>query len=178
MDTINVTTGDEGPFDICYGCERRFPPNTLMDVNEIDFDIYCQDCRPDLYKESEQIMNWEITSAKWCNDQHIRHFGVAMVYIDQGRPFNEGDLMGDFAWRREHEPALTADEVLSLVREKLVEEGVKGEFRIKYDRKAGCGGCPCSPGYVVYNRAVGECSCKPRRRLNIWVGLKKLEVTA
>ena len=36
--------------DICYGCGKIFPHNTLYDINDVDFDIYCKTCKPELYK--------------------------------------------------------------------------------------------------------------------------------
>lgn len=42
---------DNGTRDICYGCEKSFPYGTLKDVNEVDFNIYCKECKPNLYKE-------------------------------------------------------------------------------------------------------------------------------
>ncbi len=37
-------------FDICYKCGKTQESNTMQDINEIDFDIFCNDCLP---KEEE-----------------------------------------------------------------------------------------------------------------------------
>lgn len=49
-------------FDICYGCGKPFEYGTLKDVNEIDFVIYCSDCKPELYEIIFKVLDeveWE-----------------------------------------------------------------------------------------------------------------------
>lgn len=72
---------------------------------------------------------------------------MATIYIEQDRPFKQGDIVGDFVWRREHDAPIPAKVV------KAWFCGVTGcnpeDIKVSYSRYAGCTTCPCSPGYKV-----------------------------
>lgn len=114
-------------------------------------------------------MKWTIETCEWQPSDGIRHYGKAIVFLSQDRPFSKGDIVGDLVWRREHQPALSPNDVLTLCREKLEEAGIRNPT-IKYNRKAGCSMCPCSPGYVIYDGG-NEQKRIPYNRLIIWLKL-------
>ncbi len=74
---------------------------------------------------------------------------VAIVFVNEvERPIENGDILGDFAWRRNHRPPHhLKPQVLELVSEAL--DIPIDELRVEYNRKAGCSMCPCSPGFIV-----------------------------
>ena len=43
---------DNVGYDICYGCGKSEEYGTMKDVNEVDFDIYCDDCYEKNYKKN------------------------------------------------------------------------------------------------------------------------------
>ena len=79
----------------------------------------------------------------------VEHLANIMVFVPEDRPFDRGDIAGDFRWRREHEQPFSDEEVLEAVRDTIIRMGhfIK---RIAYSKYAGCGLCPCSPGYIIY----------------------------
>jgi len=86
-----------------------------------------------------------------------------IVFADHDRPFDKGDLAGDFAWRRQHQAPYSPKELLEKLTEKFAGTGIE-VVSAKYSRKAGCSTCPCSPGYIV---AIKGSYGGPRRA--IWL---------
>ena len=41
--------------DICYKCNKVQPYNTMKDINEIDFDIYCDKCYDEIIKDKKHM---------------------------------------------------------------------------------------------------------------------------
>lgn len=99
--------------------------------------------------------------------------GVCLVFID-GRPFDNGNLIEDFGWRRKVDYSDIARNevfrkfVLQILKEKFRIELTLDETSFTFSRKAGCRMCPCSPGIVV--RSSGFNDCKPRA---IWVEISE-----
>ena len=82
-----------------------------------------------------------------------RHRGNAknikvLVFMDGDRPFNSGNILEDFEWRRTNKAPRPPKKVLEYVKAHLAESGLIPES-IVYDHHAGCSMCPCSPGYVI-----------------------------
>lgn len=94
------------------------------------------------------------TKGRKRSNRYPRHgkngYRVGVAHADYDRPFDKGDILGDFAWRRTH---------VAPVPNKAVERIIKGYAscfgveitRVAYSRYAGCS-CPCSPGYIIYGR--------------------------
>jgi hypothetical protein len=83
------------------------------------------------------------------NEQCKRKRKEIVVFVaDPERPFDKGDLVGDFIWRRVHKKKYSNEEILDAIEPVLASKGL-GVTKIRYDKYAGCSICPCSPGYVV-----------------------------
>jgi hypothetical protein len=106
---------------------------------------------------------------------------IATVYVSGVRPFDQGDLIGDFAWRREHSAPVAPKVMLALIAPDFYKKHFVKIRKISYDRKAGCN-CGCSPGYKVWGEVDMEARVKagqdyhsegyiePRyHHLNYWV---------
>jgi hypothetical protein len=93
----------------------------------------------------------EIEKVNTNYDLRGGHRGRVIVFADWNRPFNKGDINADFAWRRTHNMPYPKKEILAAIAEKLSEFKINPR-RIIYSKKAGCSMCPCSPGYVIYDR--------------------------
>lgn len=77
---------------------------------------------------------------------------LAEVYADSDRPIYNGDVAGDFDWRRTHEAPCSPREALDAAWPKLAEffPGLdRASVKVHYSRHCGCSMCPCSPGFVV-----------------------------
>lgn len=84
----------------------------------------------------------------------VSHRGQVMVFVPDPKrpgPFGnkKGTIADEFLWRRENEAPYPADDIQVALAPVLAEIKMKVR-KITWDRKAGCGMCPCSPGYVVY----------------------------
>lgn len=87
--------------------------------------------------------------------------GVCRVFLD-GRPLDDGDIVGDFAWRfsdlRSHYAEVAKDKNFrNVVRRWLVKNKyVRKEDKITFhfSRYTGCGMCPCSPGIIVRSEGL------------------------
>jgi hypothetical protein len=94
--------------------------------------------------------------------QGKKNLRIATVYVDLGDRPGMSDIMADFAWRRAVE---SNKGVVAAIRKRIPEFFRKFEkdhaakakeldldpakAKITFDRYAGCGACPCSPGYIV-----------------------------
>ncbi len=93
----------------------------------------------------------------------VNHTANIIVFVPNDRPLDKCDIVGDLIWRRTHEHPFSEEEVLEAVRDTVIRMGhfIK---RIEYSHYAGCGMCPCSPGYVIYtDQEVYDC------RTAIWL---------
>lgn len=73
---------------------------------------------------------------------------TVLCFVDMDRPIMNGDVIGDFQWRRDHKAPLTRKQALKYFSEIFQNFGLEVE-KVSYSRKAGCSMCPCSPGFVV-----------------------------
>ncbi len=97
-----------------------------------------------------------IKDINMCYDG-VNHHGNIIVFVPENRPFDKGEVIEDLIWRRTHEQPFSEEKVLEAVRDTIIRMGhfIK---RIEYSRYAGCGICPCSPGYVIYtDQEVYDC---------------------
>lgn len=93
---------------------------------------------------------------------------LAEVYADSGRPILNGDIVGDFAWRRTHEVPCSPAAVLDVVWPRLEEVFPtlkRSDVQVRYSRHCGCTMCPCSPGFVV----TGPGAASDGTKLMIWL---------
>ena len=74
------------------------------------------------------------------------------VFIDDERPIEQGDILGDFAWRREvtYTP-IAKDKTFRQTIADYLGCDVEG-LKFVFDRYCGCSMCACSPGIVVYSK--------------------------
>lgn len=77
---------------------------------------------------------------------------VGVAYTDYDRPFEKGDIMGDFAWRRTHVAPFPTKLVKNIIAGYMKAYGFE-PTHVAYSRYAGCS-CPCSPGYIIYGRRI------------------------
>lgn len=93
-------------------------------------------------------------------DRERRVANRLSVYVPEpDRPINNGDILGDLAWRRNHKPPKIKKQVIEALVPFLKENNLTPEniISIGYDKYCGCSMCPCSPGYVVkLNRNIGS----------------------
>jgi len=83
----------------------------------------------------------------WRRYSGRKSSNIGIVFLDASdRPFEKGDIEGDFQWRRQVNYSKQAEdpEIISLVKVYFPE--MTG---LLFSRKAGCKMCPCSPGLVV-----------------------------
>jgi len=72
-----------------------------------------------------------------------------LVFVEEpDRPIVNGDIINDFAWRREHASPYANKDLLAALKS-IPELGPYYISSVRYSRHAGCSMCPCSPGYVV-----------------------------
>jgi hypothetical protein len=73
------------------------------------------------------------------------------VYVDISRPFDRGDIVADFAWRRSDHMTADKEKVLAALEPFLEKKGLTRAdiLSCRYDRFCGCSMCPCSPGFTV-----------------------------
>lgn len=133
----------------------------------------------DIFKSKTSLLGGKrpitVTFVGRVDDRRARkynHSNKSIVYDDiNGRPFNNGDIMGDFEWRHTVKGKKIIKEI---IKQAFMEHFGLGatDFSIGFDRKAGCF-CGCSPGYVVkYAKGKG-----PNLPMEYWVTTpKKKEV--
>ena len=80
----------------------------------------------------------------WRRDWYrgVRDAAYSRIYINH----EEESVMDNFFNRRQRPTTLYKKMILPAVRERL---GIVDEVKIGWSRKAGCGMCPCSPGFIV-----------------------------
>lgn len=79
-----------------------------------------------------------------------------IVFIDEERPIDRGDIAEDLAWRRTvNYQSLTKNAALLALVAKEFKTTVD-KVTLSFSRKAGCSMCPCSPGLLVH--ITGESS--------------------
>lgn len=89
------------------------------------------------------------STKKYTKDYRHNRKSV-LLFIDGERPLNNGgNPIDDIIWRRTHDQPLSNETVKKLLTEMAFEEFPQTVVSVKYDRKAGCTMCPCSPGYVI-----------------------------
>jgi hypothetical protein len=97
-----------------------------------------------IVREQEELGNFNRYGRRFATKQ-----SSFLVFVDDvDRPFNNGDIMGDFAWRRTHAAPVKPSELKKKLIDRLAPLGIEIE-NVSYNRYAGCSSCPCSPGYVV-----------------------------
>jgi hypothetical protein len=76
---------------------------------------------------------------------------VARIYVDQKeRPINQGKIIEDFAWRRNHKPPKLNKKLAELMKKYFDANNIKYEdIIVRYSRYCGCTMCPCSPGFNI-----------------------------
>lgn len=94
---------------------------------------------------------------------------VATVYLaDPTRPGpfgnGQGDLLDEFAWRRSNAAPVAPKIIKEFLSPILQEKEISRPLKVSWSRYAGCGMCPCSPGYVV---TTGE---HPWQHYTIYLG--------
>lgn len=103
-------------------------------------------------------MNFEVEKVHHNYGGHCAS-GILLVFLkEEDRPIYNGDILGDFAWRRQVDysgiakNALFQKFILQVLKEKFQKEFTREEVSFRFDRKAGCRMCPCSPGIVVKSK--------------------------
>ncbi len=94
---------------------------------------------------------------------------VATVFLDDvTRPGpwgnGQGDLLDEFAWRRNNKAPASPKMIKEFLSPILAGKGISRPLKVSWSRYAGCGMCPCSPGYIV---TTGE---HPWQHYTIWLG--------
>ena len=83
--------------------------------------------------------------------------GCCLVFLElpEKRPIEQGNIMGDFIWRRQvdfkdyaRDPKIK-DFVVRYLNERYNMNLVAEDMQLSFSRKAGCRSCPCSPGLVL-----------------------------
>ena len=73
-------------YDICCICGKSFKYRTLKDKDDT-FNLYCSKCRPDLYKEMNDVCHScgkPLTKAVWkenvwfCTNKKCGHYGLGI----------------------------------------------------------------------------------------------------
>ena len=72
---------------------------------------------------------------------------VLKVYVEVERPIDNGDIAGDFEWRRTHKRPTSPKNIKRLLKRDFNVD--PDMVDVAYDRNCGCSMCPCSPGYRV-----------------------------
>lgn len=108
---------------------------------------------------------------------------VAEIYVKWAeRPLNQGDIVGDFGWRRTHEQPMSPEQVqIALEKLQLLGQGKENadKLKITYSRNCGCSSCPCSPGYVVSYANKEFRSYKGARDLTVlWLSIETVTTEA
>jgi len=93
-----------------------------------------------------------------------KHTASIIVFPPESRP-GMSDILGDFAWRREHKKPFSEREILDAVRDTVIRLGHRIKS-IKYSRKAGCSMCPCSPGFIIN---TDQDDYHRRNKIAIWL---------
>ena len=123
-------------------------------------------------------MNIKVDKIKKSRRERTTYRGsytkIMSVYADSDRPFNKGDILGDFDWRRSHSRPVKTKVIKALVIPILEKEGYNPKnVSINYDKHCGCSSCPCSPGYAVrILKEVNE-SAYMDDIIDVWVTIKK-----
>lgn len=101
----------------------------------------------------------QIAISKWRENYGAGARGILLIFVeDEGRPGTHGDLLGDFAWRRMVDyKQIAKDKSFQQAITDALNETTDNHYTIddllfKFDRKAGCRMCPCSPGIVVKDK--------------------------
>jgi len=99
-------------------------------------------------------MKVKVRKIQTCGRERITYRGkytkIMSVYADDERPFNKGDIVADFAWRRNHSSPVKSKVIRNLVIPILEKKGYNTkDISVNYDKMCGCSMCPCSPGYTV-----------------------------
>lgn len=121
----------------------------------------------------KEVDMWSIGElSDYGNKWRYENKRIVVFVQTPDRPIDNGDVIGDFAWRRNHEAPLPAREVLELVKSYLEANDYIAEGAF-YSRKAGCSMCPCSPGYIIRVKKsyVGKWKA-------LWITHKEVELKA
>lgn len=111
-----------------------------------------------------------IEQAQPSNDRHRYSSKFLQVYVPSERPFENGKILEDLAWRRNHEKPnhlkpFVAEAIKSFLADK---DHTLDDVTIVYDRYCGCSMCPCSPGFVVRSKKRMS-----TMRFDIWLDWNK-----
>ena len=126
------------------------------------------------------MVKYEVTDSHFCKDyrrpSNAKRMRVATVYV-KGRPFDTGDIAGDFEWRHSNKPnKMLLSDVLSVATEELKKYNKDisdQQVEVKFNNYAGCSMCPCSPGYTVMVMKNGNNIGFIGQPLDIWVAIKE-----
>jgi len=89
---------------------------------------------------------------------------IGIAYADYDRPFDKGDILGDFAWRRTHVAPFPTKLVKNIIAGYMKAYGFE-PTHVAYSRYAGCS-CPCSPGYIIYGQRISPYKWGHRTKFN------------
>jgi hypothetical protein len=103
-------------------------------------------------------MSFEVTNVRYDYGGRCAS-GVLLVFPEnEDRPILHGKIEEDFAWRRQVDYSGIAKNtlfqkfILQVLKEEFKREFTREEVSFRFDRKAGCRMCPCSPGIVVKSK--------------------------
>ena len=114
--------------------------------------------------EDGLYLDIKVKPYNWRRREHyrgVRNADFGRIYINH----EEESVMDNFFNRRQRPTTLYKKMLLPAVRAKL---GLAEDVKIGWSNKAGCGMCPCSPGFLIQDY---------RYRFDVYVSVRQVAMT-